>query len=603
MDERPHPEPEFIYSSTCESGSPSHTSGMFSHSQQFTVAGGTFTNIINPATAPSLPSDFRMIPMGDIDLRHQIRVDQCTGIAYPQRPRACVRRMHSAKAIIAGRKSRVTVAVYQGNDAEEEWRQDIAKYMSMRHPNIIQICGAASSNGLHAILFNDDLIPLLEVLDRHRGSHFSTVYIYAHCNQEFSQVHNYIDSEFQLRLYSPECTNWIRRSSGRLCTELTPANGDKLWLDWRPSESSAMPGTYSWSTGAETITTFIDLLTLEQYYHICDRNLIQHRCITISTSTMVNIGAVIRCFNDVLEDSVEIAFLPSAGQLGDWTIFEENTGEVMPNGCTRFQSHDVINSTVYLSCSLLSDRNTWLSQANHIFDCLQILSNFEDYVVVDFIRFDLDILQTTGNLPEGFLFLCPQEDFRTGPSSFGWPPCVGYWSLSPSGVDRLNSEDASRLGFPSFRLTTTADGWYWDSSVYEGLCQFHKAKGFDPYSQDVARHLGVQIYQLSPQVDAPLAYVDSEGKEFDADIDSDCNSARAEDYESEYSPTLACDDSDPEHREESNGTNHDASEPTVEEDMVAEETPVLSPTFRVLINIQFMLILFLALSEVHDHVW
>ncbi|KAF7330678.1 hypothetical protein MSAN_02453200 [Mycena sanguinolenta] len=185
---------------------------MFSHSQQFTVTGGTFTNVTNKiyAAAPSLSPDFRVIPMGDIDLRHQIRMDERMGsVAYSQWQRGCVRRVHSAKARIDGRQTRVTVAMYQGNDAEEEWRLDIAKYMSMRHPNIIQMCGAASSNGIHATLFNDDLIPARHFIDSYRDSHFLTVYIYACCNKDFAAVHDYIASEFHRSVYSVDCTKWI----------------------------------------------------------------------------------------------------------------------------------------------------------------------------------------------------------------------------------------------------------------------------------------------------------------------------------------------------------------------------------------------------------
>ncbi|KAF7377044.1 hypothetical protein MSAN_00122500 [Mycena sanguinolenta] len=165
MDDHSQSEPEYTHSSTSDAGASLHASGMFSHSQKFTVTGGTFTNVTNKnyAVAPSLPSDFRMIPMGDIDLRHEIRVDKHTGVAIDRRTK------------------RVTVALYQGNDAEEEWRQDIDKYMHLRHPNIVQICGAASSNGIHATLFNDDLIPVQEVLDRYRDSPCSSAYIYACC--------------------------------------------------------------------------------------------------------------------------------------------------------------------------------------------------------------------------------------------------------------------------------------------------------------------------------------------------------------------------------------------------------------------------------------
>ncbi|KAJ6452400.1 hypothetical protein C8R45DRAFT_789500, partial [Mycena sanguinolenta] len=71
-----------------------------------------------------------------------------------------------------------------------------------------------------------------------------------------------------------------------------------------------------------------------------------------------------------------------------------------------------------------------------------------------------------------------------------------YWSLDPSSVHRLTPEDATRLGFPSFQLVTNAGGFYWDASVYGGLRQFHQAQGFDPDSQDVARHLGLPLFRL-----------------------------------------------------------------------------------------------------------
>ncbi|KAJ7229302.1 hypothetical protein B0H12DRAFT_1147911 [Mycena haematopus] len=76
--------------------------------------------------------------------------------------------------------------MYQGNGAEEEWRKDVSEYMSMRHLNIIQICGIASSGGIHATLFNDDLIPLEQFVDSYRDSHILTVYIYARCYQDFT---------------------------------------------------------------------------------------------------------------------------------------------------------------------------------------------------------------------------------------------------------------------------------------------------------------------------------------------------------------------------------------------------------------------------------
>jgi hypothetical protein len=56
-----------------------------------------------------------MIPLGDIDLQHEIQVDR--GVVGRRRGRGCVRRVYSAK--VEGRKSDFTVAMYQGNGAEE----------------------------------------------------------------------------------------------------------------------------------------------------------------------------------------------------------------------------------------------------------------------------------------------------------------------------------------------------------------------------------------------------------------------------------------------------------------------------------------------------
>ncbi|KAJ7168926.1 hypothetical protein C8R46DRAFT_849343, partial [Mycena filopes] len=98
--------------------------------------------------------------------------------------------------------------------------------------------------------------------------------------------------------------------------------------------------------------------------------------------------------------------------------------------------------------------------------------------------------------PPGYLFLCPMEAFRTGPSTYKWPDCPAYWSLDPSGVERLSTEEATRLGFPLIELRTTVCTESWDPSVYAGLRQFHEGKGFDPASQDVARHMGYPLYRV-----------------------------------------------------------------------------------------------------------
>ncbi|KAJ7836817.1 hypothetical protein B0H13DRAFT_1533852, partial [Mycena leptocephala] len=97
--------------------------------------------------------------------------------------------------------------------------------------------------------------------------------------------------------------------------------------------------------------------------------------------------------------------------------------------------------------------------------------------------------------PAGYLFLCPPKDLKTGPS-IKWPECPAYWSLDRAGVERLSTEQATQLGFPSIDLKISGWGRSWDATVHDGLNQFHEGKGFDQASREVALHLGYPIYQI-----------------------------------------------------------------------------------------------------------
>jgi hypothetical protein len=77
------------------------------------------------------------------------------------------------------------------------------------------------------------------------------------------------------------------------------------------------------------------------------------------------------------------------------------------------------------------------------------------------------------------------------------------------GVERLSTDKATQLGFSSIQLTTEIRGRCWDNIVYAGLHQFHQGKGYDPHSQELARHLDLPIYRLSSEKDTPFAQGES----------------------------------------------------------------------------------------------
>ncbi|KAJ7679401.1 hypothetical protein DFH06DRAFT_974629 [Mycena polygramma] len=157
-----------------------------------------------------------------------------------------------------------------------------------------------------------------------------------------------------------------------------------------------------------------------------------------------------------------------------------------------------------------------------MFTRLHITSKLHDYSKFDStprdIRVSLNVLPDTVDgidfcisinppeeCPAGYLFLCPPKELQIGPSSYRWPACAAYWTRDPSGIERFSTEEAAQLGFPAIALKTNLLAYSWDSSVYAGLRKFHRGKGFDPDSEDVARHLGYPLYQLTGEVDAPFA--------------------------------------------------------------------------------------------------
>ncbi|KAF7353135.1 hypothetical protein MSAN_01501000 [Mycena sanguinolenta] len=108
-----------------------------------------------------------------------------------QTPRATVRRVYKAK--LEGRESgHMTVAMYEGDGAEEAWKQHLEKYEALRHPNIMQIYGLVSTKNLYAMVFHDELIPYAQFHRRFEHSPILTTYIIGYCSTEFKEATSYI---------------------------------------------------------------------------------------------------------------------------------------------------------------------------------------------------------------------------------------------------------------------------------------------------------------------------------------------------------------------------------------------------------------------------
>ncbi|KAJ7340597.1 hypothetical protein DFH08DRAFT_811810 [Mycena albidolilacea] len=445
--------------------------------------------------------------------------------------------------------SSVTVAMYQGEKAEEvhrgipnggEMLRNIwlcARPLNLAsHPNIVQLWGTASFGNTYATIFHDDLIPLLDFLGLYRHSHFATVHIHAYADTEFrvclltlfsymlrlfQSARDYFNSIFSRHLERQMCTPFIHCSSARFCVDLV---GGGWWGTFREAEMVQRQGLGLLST-PHLESTIIDSLTTHQYHKICSEELVhrsqykirywepsQRQDILMTALENVNPGAIIFCpSKNPLGDDVDVEIATVAREIdyhiGTWGDFGFG-GDIMEDRWFRVTSDDVVNNPIRF-CGIYSSDIAWLSQANHVFSRLGITSNFEDYVQLFYIFVEIMVSPTIPDPPEGYLFLCPPEQFYIGSSS-KWPECPAYWSLHPSGIERLSWEDAARLGFPRIGILEYAQGHSWDSSVYEGLRQFHQAKGFDPDSQELALHLGQPLYELSSQTNTSFAHFHEE---------------------------------------------------------------------------------------------
>ncbi|KAJ6532518.1 hypothetical protein B0H19DRAFT_450554 [Mycena capillaripes] len=279
------------------------TSAFFSNSKRLVVTGGNFTNI-NQA-APSSTPDFRVIPLGDLNLLHPIGPSSGSAVVSRRRKRATVRRMYSAQ--IHGSRSNMTAAVYQGDGAEEQWRAGISRYADIRHPYLFQLYGIASTGGLYAAFFHDDLIPHGEILEKYRGAHFPTVFFWACIDAQFCDVNQYMSSISGRYLQWAEYMVWIRPSTTQLCVELmAPAHA---YLELGPIESGIQPSHISFSQIPED-SHIMASLSLQAYHEICFVHLAQRQNLSISTNDSVQVGSI-RHFPDwEYETSFEIASAP-----------------------------------------------------------------------------------------------------------------------------------------------------------------------------------------------------------------------------------------------------------------------------------------------------
>ncbi|KAF7353237.1 hypothetical protein MSAN_01511500 [Mycena sanguinolenta] len=463
-------------------------------------------------------SAFRTIRRGDVKLVGKEvvvgRLSQGLG----------VRRIHHAE--IRGDAGTVTVAMYQGDGAEEEWQKDVAKYESIWDPRIMQVYGLVSTKGLYATsanlgpghaqalgglpLANKDLIAIQRnglgaalympanlctlgiIVEKNLpvapGDVFVPImaleqlHLRNQCTTNNRHAIGWLDTLFFLTLFfltlfflTLSFLTWLAMYSGLVflfCSMHTEHvrqdASDHLGLCKRTGEEWGDP-TCKWLIARAATQREGGIFWLDSQHRTCVR-------ITEPLQT--------------LHESEH-----------HWDNYGNAPDELLPNSWIRYDSHWTNNLLLELRLPFWEHGITkaWLVQANCIFAELEEGAHIEDYICIGYLQLSLRIANKH-HIPEGYLFVCPPQDFCTNTEPhanlYQWPACPAYWSLDPSGADHLSTEDAKNLGFPAIHIETRMLGSSWDCSVYEGLRRFHEGKGYDPESREVARRLGYPLFEV-----------------------------------------------------------------------------------------------------------
>ncbi|KAJ7803847.1 hypothetical protein B0H14DRAFT_2612994 [Mycena olivaceomarginata] len=256
-------------------------------------------------------------------------------------------------------------------------------------------------------------------------------------------------------------------------------------------------------------------MSLELYHDVCYWCLCLWHQFPISTNVSVELGTIRRLSGAEYEGSFDIAHISGRDTI---VVKEYNRTYINSSSHSLHIPLDIARN----SCLTYDHGGTAIMENGWI--------RSQDYVPIA-------VFWSKSEFAGGIsIFVLLAELQADIPTTFQIPDCPAYWSLvmdivifnsttyftysTSNGFDerlalveaqnnirltaltdvshsRLRSPEARSHGFPDINFQMQAIGRTWDGSVYSGLREFHEAKGYDPYSDEVARTLGVPLYQLS----------------------------------------------------------------------------------------------------------
>ncbi|KAF7329537.1 hypothetical protein MKEN_00216400 [Mycena kentingensis (nom. inval.)] len=478
----------------------------FPGSENISIYGGTFTSHVT-STGAAPRSDFRTLPLGDIDLQHEID-DAATGSVRRRSGGGRARRLYSAKV----RGEAMTVALYQGDiEARRDWERDVELVRGQRHPSLLQLYGVASDRGIYATVYFGDHIGLLDLFVLYGDSALSRVNLALQWTLDFWFA---LDDLYPIISGSSLPVNFgylFRWTTRTVCVQLLPLLPDSQRPPIPPSSehASSVRSLQSLRASLSQPHSALDLtkciLSMSHIYSACAARRrvgpsafwnARWRQRTWGVLAVYMTVVARHAHSDTCKPLAVAAIPPdrepepTSVRNWAWRSRTPDDGEpklgvcLLENGWTRVclgPGH--ISGSFYVTKDL-QWTSTWACQAEYLYRRLRVHSKRERYAPVHVLKtevqFSVHLTTTT------FLFLAPWH--------VAFHPTTETSHLAAWSLDANRAKNVPGLGQP--HIIRHVGGWKYDDSFYEELGAIHEAKGYNTHGVDAVRDLHYSKLEL-----------------------------------------------------------------------------------------------------------
>ncbi|KAI3613158.1 hypothetical protein WG66_001599 [Moniliophthora roreri] len=493
------------------------------HNSQLTIVKGPQQNtthihnnqVVHHEKEPMIQNEYRRVRCSEAYLTRLVSISDTyhyDGPLWSRNQKLVVRRTFSLARVRGEDKGAEFLYVgYSGPEAFKAFKQDFARYSTIKNPNVAQLLGYNDQRGLPALIFYDALIPLNHVLSRR------------------SQVSWILRAYFRFQL---GVTKMFKNGSDYFDT-------DELWIE--PRSGALRRGPYVQS-GALWLLPLSDVPSTSSIHPL---SIQAYSDITTVVDCLVRIlptGTILKQVSGQYGSNLELltaleAWPYLASSLSkrnqrhvitrwtgltryvcvycsSWAIDKRKF--VMEDGSVRFQFADPtdfkgfwwLQYELFHGSERLGIRRAWLAQLHSVFHRLGIHEEeWEKYSLTT--RFDLDFCcieahtgqhenDTVSNEPAPYLFVrCiprPSDDEATWRS---WAKRAKYfWSFDASGREEMSESTRVSLGLPSFTTKVVVRHCAWNLDVSKAIEGIHLSNGFDPKTTDLACSLGYPLMEV-----------------------------------------------------------------------------------------------------------